>query len=111
MSDDTIAVGVHREAGIDAVLLITGRLTTRLSPGVARTVATQLTMSAGLIDKSHGARAKPKSSMNRDWLQPRLVQLIAGLRKHQVEEAVQLLLDYIDQLEPDRLSHLSGAAL
>lgn len=36
------------------------------------------------------------SSGYRKVLQPRLVELIAGLRRHQVEEAVQLLLDYID---------------
>lgn len=35
-------------------------------------------------------------AVNRTWLQPRLVQLITGLRRHQVEEAVHLLLDYID---------------
>lgn len=29
-------------------------------------------------------------------LQPHLVNLITGLRRHQVEEAVALLLDYID---------------
>jgi hypothetical protein len=34
--------------------------------------------------------------MNRQELEPRLVHLIAGLRHHQVEEAVRLLLDYID---------------
>ena len=32
----------------------------------------------------------------REVLEPRLVDLIAGLRRHQVEEAVGLLLDYID---------------
>lgn len=32
----------------------------------------------------------------RALLEPRLVHLIAGLRHHQVEEAVKLLLDYID---------------
>lgn len=32
----------------------------------------------------------------RKVLEPRLVDLIAGLRRHQVEEAVGLLLDYID---------------
>ena len=36
-------------------------------------------------------------AVNRAWLQPRLVHLISGLRVHQVEEAVQLLLDYVDQ--------------
>ena len=35
-------------------------------------------------------------SAYRKALQPRLVELIAGLRRHQVEEAVELLLDYID---------------
>ncbi|MDO9002836.1 MAG: hypothetical protein Q7V20_05225 [Aquabacterium sp.] len=35
-------------------------------------------------------------AVNRTWLQPRLVHLISGLRLQQVEEAVQLLLDYID---------------
>ena len=35
-------------------------------------------------------------SAHRSKLQPRLVHLIAGLRLHQVEEAVGLLLDYID---------------
>lgn len=35
-------------------------------------------------------------SAHRSKLQPRLVHLIAGLRRHQVEEAVDLLLDYID---------------
>lgn len=33
---------------------------------------------------------------HRNLIQPRLVDLIAGLRRHQVEEAVQILLDYID---------------
>jgi len=32
----------------------------------------------------------------RKVLEPHLVNLIAGLRRHQVEEAVALLLDYID---------------
>lgn len=32
----------------------------------------------------------------RALIQPQLVDLIAGLRRHQVEEAVQILLDYID---------------
>lgn len=32
----------------------------------------------------------------RQKLEPRLVHLIAGLRQHQVVEAVSLLLDYID---------------
>ena len=36
-------------------------------------------------------------AVNRAWLQPRLVNLISGLRVHQVEEAVQLLLDYVDR--------------
>jgi len=35
-------------------------------------------------------------AMDRKTLQPRLVHLIAGLRRHQVEEAVELLLNYID---------------
>ena len=35
-------------------------------------------------------------SASRSKLQPRLVHLISGLRRHQVEEAVDLLLDYID---------------
>lgn len=35
-------------------------------------------------------------STHRSKLQPKLVHLIAGLRRHQVEEAVDLLLDYID---------------
>lgn len=34
--------------------------------------------------------------MNREELEPRLIHLIAGLRRHQVEEAVFLLLNYID---------------
>lgn len=34
--------------------------------------------------------------LQRAALQPRLVHLIGGLRLHQVEEAVRLLLDYID---------------
>jgi hypothetical protein len=38
-------------------------------------------------------------SAHRSTLQPRLVNLIAGLRRHQVEEAVRLLLDYIDDHE------------
>ena len=37
------------------------------------------------------------TAVNRTRLQPRLVHLISGLRVHQVEEAVQLLLDYVDQ--------------
>lgn len=32
----------------------------------------------------------------REHLEPRLVDLICGLRRHQVEEAVSLLLSYID---------------
>ncbi|THJ30974.1 hypothetical protein E8K88_16555 [Lampropedia aestuarii] len=32
----------------------------------------------------------------RALFQPQLVELIAGLRRHQIEEAVQILLDYID---------------
>lgn len=34
--------------------------------------------------------------MKRESLEPRLVNLIAGLRRHQVQEAVALLLDYVD---------------
>lgn len=33
----------------------------------------------------------------RSLLQPKLVELIAGLRRHQVEDAVDLLLNYIDR--------------
>ena len=39
--------------------------------------------------------------MERSELEPKLVDLIAGLRAHQVKLAVQLLLDYID----DRTGH------
>lgn len=35
-------------------------------------------------------------------LEPRLVHLIAGLRHHQVVEAVHLLLDYIDAKSESR---------
>lgn len=34
--------------------------------------------------------------MERTELEPRLVHLICGLRSHQVEEAMRLLLDYVD---------------
>lgn len=39
--------------------------------------------------------------LNRLNLQPRLVHLIAGLRQPQVEEAMALLLDYIDAGRPE----------
>lgn len=39
-------------------------------------------------------------TLDRATLQPKLVHLIAGLRHHQVEEAVALLLDYIDHRDP-----------
>lgn len=39
---------------------------------------------------------EPPPIRERDELEPYLVKLIAGLRHHQVEEAVHLLLDYID---------------
>lgn len=36
------------------------------------------------------------SALPRSQLEPKLVSLIAGLRQHQVQEAMRLLLDYID---------------
>jgi hypothetical protein len=34
-------------------------------------------------------------------IEPKLVDLIAGLRRHQVSEAVQILLDYVDSRSYD----------
>ena len=44
----------------------------------------------------------------REVLEPRLVDLIAGLRRHQVEEAVGLLLDYIDAQAGPAMPAVSG---
>ena len=43
---------------------------------------------------------RPHDTYARSYVQPRLVHLIAGLRQHQVEEAMQILLDYIDHRAP-----------
>ena len=40
--------------------------------------------------------------MRRSELEPLLVHLIAGLRRHQVREAVGLLLDYVDGVAVER---------
>lgn len=52
-----------------------------------------------------------KTSWSRRQLEPRLVDLIAGLRRHQVQEAMQLLLDYIDATpQRDKTEKLTAAA-
>lgn len=44
----------------------------------------------------------------RHVLQPRVVHLLCGLRRHQVEEAVQLLLDYADGFRREATTQCGG---
>jgi hypothetical protein len=48
------------------------------------------------FDAASQATAMATKTAHRKGLEPHLVNLIAGLRHHQVEEAVRLLLDYVD---------------
>lgn len=59
-----------------------------------RTTA-KIAFARGLQADNSSAAAASRSSV-RQVLQPHLVNQICGLRRHQVEDAVELLLNYID---------------